>query len=78
MSTRSSTADQLQVWAADSTPGATNYLVHWLHSAGWVQQWDASNTPVNDTLVLPGHRAFFLKTQASPNGKVWSVPGTAE
>ncbi|GEP45049.1 hypothetical protein BGE01nite_43400 [Brevifollis gellanilyticus] len=77
-STRSSTADQLQIWAADSTPGIASYLVHWLYTTGWVPQWDASKTPVGDTLLLPGHRAFFLKTQAAAQGKVWSVPGAGE
>ncbi|MES2595270.1 MAG: Ig-like domain-containing protein [Verrucomicrobiota bacterium] len=77
-STVASTADQLQLWAGDSTPGATTYRVHWLNNAGWILQTDASHTPVSDTLVLPGHRAFFLKLQPGSTGTFWQVPGAGE
>lgn len=78
VSTRSSTADQLQTWAGDITPWMDRYTVYWLSAAGWVLQGDASNKSVSDTLMLPGHRAFFLKVQQTEQGRLWSVPATGE
>jgi len=60
-------SDQIQLWAADTVAGATNYTIYWLLKAGvgsrWTPQGNAALPDVSATLPLPAHRAFFLKAQ---------------
>ncbi|MEQ1750566.1 MAG: hypothetical protein ABL974_14160, partial [Prosthecobacter sp.] len=69
------TADQLQLWTADTTPRATTYTIYWLRNAGtssfWVPQAGPVTQNVSDTLKLPAHRAFFLKAQTATAKRGW-------
>lgn len=69
------TADQLQLWTADTTPRATTYTIYWLRNAGastyWVPQTGSVTKNVSDALKLPAHRAFFLKAQAATAKSGW-------
>lgn len=71
------TADQLQLWTADTTPRATTYTIYWLRNAGtstfWVPQTGSVTKNVSDTLKLPAHRAFFLKAQAATAKSGWFI-----
>jgi YVTN family beta-propeller protein len=75
--TSAATADQLQLWAGDTTPRATTYTVYWLRNADttpyWVPQVGSLSKNVSDTLKLPAHRAFFLKAQAASTKNGWFI-----
>ena len=72
------TADQLQLWKADTTPGAAVYDAYWYLKKGttalWTAKGSASLIDVTATLPLPAHRAFFLKAQPATAAKGWRVP----
>ena len=71
------TADQLQLWTADTTPRATTYTIYWLRNAGtstfWVPQTGSVTKNVSDTLKLPAHHAFFLKAQTATAKSGWFI-----
>jgi len=72
------TADQIQLWTADTSANATTYDSYWLLKNGTTGLWlSRSNTAVVDlgtTLPLPAHRAFFFKAQPTTAVKGWRLP----
>jgi regulation of enolase protein 1 (concanavalin A-like superfamily) len=77
-STSMTSADQLQFWQGDRVPGATTYDTLWLLKraprAYWTAKGSASLTNVSATLLLPAHRAFFLKVQPPTATCGWVLP----
>lgn len=75
--TTQSAADQLQIWAGDQTPGASNYTIYWLRQNGttgaWVPKDDSSLADVSGTLMIPAQRCFFLKIQPRSGESVWKM-----
>jgi len=59
-------------------PGATTYDTLWLLKraprAYWTAKGSASLTNVSATLLLPAHRAFFLKVQPPTATCGWVLP----
>ncbi|MBB5039016.1 lectin-like domain-containing protein [Prosthecobacter dejongeii] len=74
----SSVSDQLQLWAGDSTPGASIYTVYWLRQSSttgaWMPRADASAPDVSATLLLSAHRSFFLKIIPRSGQSEWKMP----
>jgi hypothetical protein len=70
-------ADLLQLWRADTQPGASSYEAFWLIQRSpapyWTARESAALSGVSATLPLPAHRAFFLKAQpaTAANGWIW-------
>jgi hypothetical protein len=67
------TADQLQLWAADTKPQSSTYSTYWLSGNGWLPLSATSANPVTDSLMLPSRRAFFLKVSGPAAGRLWEV-----
>lgn len=74
------TADQIQLWAGDTNPTASDYTGFWLlqHSAQatptWVSTIDAKLASQNNVLLLSAGRATFLKSRPIANRPTWTIP----
>lgn len=77
-SSSATSADQIQLWKADTTPRATSYDAYWLlrrgGSALWLSRASAAMLDLSTTLQLPAHRAFFLKAQTGTAAHGWHLP----
>ena len=77
-STSVAAADVLQLWRADTQPGATSYNAFWLIQRSPAPYWTARESValsgVSATLPLPAHRAFFLKAQPATAANGWFLP----
>ena len=70
----SDSADQLQLWKADSVPGLTSYDGYWLSpDSGWLPR-SSTVAPSPGGPALPAHRAFFLKVQPATSAQGWLLP----
>lgn len=68
-------ADQLQLWKGDATPGVEGYDIHWLQSTGTLGTWTSpTGADVSESLILPAHRAFFLRARAATATQGWWCP----
>jgi len=71
-------ADVLQIWKADNEPGAATYDAYWLIQRSpaphWTSKGSAALLDASDTLLLPAHRAIFLKAQPATAGNGWYLP----
>lgn len=71
-------ADVLQLWKADSQPGAATYDAYWLIQRSpdsfWTSKGSAALLDASATLPLPAHRAFFLKAQPATAANGWFLP----
>ncbi|MCW0218139.1 MAG: Ig-like domain-containing protein [Prosthecobacter sp.] len=71
-------ADQLQLWGGDQSPASASYIIYWLRqgtSTGtWIPKDDAGSAGINETLLLPAHRCFFLKVQPRSGLSQWQMP----
>jgi hypothetical protein len=78
-STNPNTADTLQLWKGDATPGSSGYTGLWLFknsltgTASWSYTSDAALRSQNATLLFQLNRAFFLKPAIGIRGE-WMVP----
>jgi hypothetical protein len=78
-STNPNTADTLQLWKGDTTPGSSGYTGLWLFknnatgTASWSYTTDAALRSQNATLLFPSSRAFFFKPAVGARGE-WIVP----
>lgn len=69
------TADQLQLWKGDLTPGTEGYDIHWLQNTGAQGAWiSPEGADVSESLVLPAHRAFFLRARPATAAQGWWCP----
>ncbi|MBE2283655.1 MAG: DUF1929 domain-containing protein [Prosthecobacter sp.] len=77
-STSMATADQIQLWKGDATPGAATYDGWWLLKRGstliWTAKGSASLKDVSATLPLRSGWAFFLKAQPATADHGWILP----
>ena len=70
-------ADQIHLWAADTTPGRSDFLAYFLlklnnrPTAWWTPMGNATLENVNDSLPLPVNQAFFIKVQ--PTTTQWRI-----
>ncbi|HRK17200.1 MAG TPA: hypothetical protein PK490_23185, partial [Prosthecobacter sp.] len=68
-------ADQLQFWKGDTAPGAEGYDIHWLQNTGAQGAWiSPEGADVSESLVLPAHRAFFLRARPATAAQGWWCP----
>jgi len=73
------TADTLQLWKGDATPGSSGYTGLWLFknsltaTASWAYTTDAALRSQNAAMLFPINRAFFLKPAVGTRGE-WIVP----
>ena len=67
------TADQLQLWAADSKLQSSTYTTYWLGGNGWLSLSAITANPVTDSLILSSRRAFFLKVSGPAAERIWGV-----
>ena len=71
-------ADVLQLWKADTEPGAVTYDAYWLIQRApapyWTAKGSAAVLDVSATLPLPALRAFFLKAQPATVAHGWIWP----
>jgi len=74
----STVSDQLQLWTADQTPGASTYTLYWLRQNGttgaWTPKENNSTLDVSATLLLPAHRSYFLKIRPRSGESEWKAP----
>ncbi len=80
-STNPNSADTLQLWKGDATPGSSGYTGLWLFknsatgtaTASWAYTTDAALRSQNAAMLFPLNRAFFLKPAVGMRGE-WIVP----
>ncbi len=72
------TADQIQLWTADTTVSTSTYDSYWLLKKGttglWLSRSTTGTVDLGGTLPLPAHRAFFFKAQPATAIKGWQLP----
>jgi YVTN family beta-propeller protein len=78
-STNPNTADTVQLWKGDASPGSSGYTGLWLFknsatgTASWSLTTDAALRSQNASMLFPLNRAFFLKPAVGTRGE-WIVP----